>query len=146
MKLFKIYLCGGMTKFGAENFCIGNSWRVCIKAALESYECNYRVFCCNPNDYYNFLDDTTYDSQKEIMNFDIYRLVNSDLIIVNYNDPYSIASACEIAIAHDHRIPIIGLCENGEETKLHPWLKEMTHKMFTDRNELLDYVRNYYLG
>ena len=144
MRDFNIYLCGGMGKFGKDNFNEGNMWREYVTKVLEeSIFAKYHVYCCNPNHYYNFLDDTTYDSEREIMNFDIRKVKKSDLIIVYYNDPSSIGSACELAIAHDHNIPIIGI--KDKDTELHPWLVEMTDKMFTDMDKLLDYVKEFYL-
>lgn len=144
MRDFNIYLCGGMGKFGKDNFDEGNAWREYITEVLEGCVApKYRVYCCNPNHYYNFLDDSTYDSESEIMNFDIRKVKQSDLIIVYFNDPNSIGSACELAIAHDNDIPIIGLKE--PDVELHPWLTEMTDKMFTDMDELLTYIKEFYL-
>ena len=51
MEVFNIYLCGGMGKFGKENFEEGNYWRVYCKEILENYECDYKVKAVNPNDY-----------------------------------------------------------------------------------------------
>lgn len=69
MKELKIYLCGGMGKFGKENFDEGNKWRIYCKRKLESCQSGYklRAITINPNDYFSFLDDTNYDSQKEII-------------------------------------------------------------------------------
>ena len=51
----------------------------------------------------------------------------------------------EIAIAYEHRIPIIGLVSKENESLLHPWQKEMCSRFFTDIDEMLDYVEDYYL-
>lgn len=138
------YLCGGMGLFWKERFNEGNEWRVDIKDRIEQIS-NGKVKCCNPNDYFNFLDRSTYESDKEVMEFDLYKVRNSDLVIVNFNDPKSIGSACEMAMAYELKIPIIGLCENGEEKILHPWLKEFCNRVFTDREELILYVTKHYV-
>lgn len=143
MRDYNIYLCGGMSKFGKDNFDEGNAWREYATEVLEGCVSKYHVYCCNPNHYYNFLDDTTYDSEREIMDFDIRNVKKSDLIIVCFNDPKSIGTACELAIAHDHDIPVIGLKEPNVE--LHPWLTEITDKIFTNMDELLTYVKEFYL-
>lgn len=141
----KFYLCGGMGTFGKERFDDSNEWRVDIKSQIEEISAG-KIKCCNPNDHFNFLNESDYDSQKEIMNYDLYKVRNSDAIIVNFNDPKSIGSACEMAIAFDRRIPIIGLCENGEEDSLHPWLKEFCERIFTDREELVLYLIQHYIN
>lgn len=134
-----------MGKFGKENFDEGNQWRVYCKEALENYECDYKVKVTNPNDYFNFVENPpTYETQREIMEFDLNKVRNADLIIVNFNDVYSLGTMAEIAIAYEKKIPIIGLGRNKQE--LHPWQIEMCNRIFNDINELLDYVRNYYLS
>lgn len=138
------YLCGGIGLFGKERFNEGNEWRVNIKDLIEHIS-NRKVKCCNPNEHFNFLDRSTYKSDKEVMEFDLHKVRNSDLIIVNFNDPKSIGTACELAIAHELKIPIIGLCENGEEKILYPWLKEFCSRIFTDREELILYVTKHYV-
>lgn len=131
--------------FGKERFAEANEWRIDIKNQID-YISNGRVKCCNPNDHFNFLDDTEYECQREIMNYDLYKVRHVCCIITNFNDPKSIGSACEMAIAHELKIPIIGLCENGEEKFLHPWLKEFCERIFTDREELILYIIKHYIN
>lgn len=144
MEVFNIYLCGGMGKFGKENFDEGNHWRVYCKEILEKHECNYKAKVINPNDYFSFADDPpTYDNQREIMEFDLNKVRNADLIIVNFNDVYSLGSMSEIAIAYERKIPIIGI--NLKNQDLHPWQIEMTNRIFSDMDAMLEYVRDKYL-
>lgn len=140
-----MYLAGGMGKFGDKDFDKANEWRLDLKKQLEKICCDYKVHCINPNDYYSFLDNSTYDSEKEIMRFDLHKVRNSNLVIINFNDPSSLGSMAELAIAYDRSIPVIGLCEYGEEKQLHPWQREMVEKIFTDREDLVLYLLNYYL-
>ncbi len=135
---------GGMGKFGKKNFNKGNNWRVYCKNKLENYECNYNVMIINPNDYFNFIEEPpAYKTQREIMEFDINRLRNSDFAIINFNDMYSLGSMGELAIAYERRIPVIGL--NIENQELHPWQIEMTNRIFDNIDEMLDYIKQYYL-
>lgn len=144
MKEYKIYLCGGMGKFGKENFDEGNSWRQYCKQALESYEGSYKAKAINPNDYFNFAEDPPqYKSQAEVMNLDLHKLRNSDLVIINFNDMYSLGSMAELAIAYDRRIPVIGL--DVDRQTLHPWEVCMCERIFDDIDEMLDYVEDFYL-
>lgn len=143
MKNFQIYLAGGMGKFGKDNFDVGNRWRLIFKKRLESNE-NMNVKAINPNNYFNFLEEPPrYASSREVMEYDLNRVRNSDLIIVNFNDMYSLGTMSEIAIAYERRIPIIGLNETNQE--LYPWQVAMCNRIFTETYELLDYVEYFYL-
>ncbi len=143
MRDYFIYLCGGMGKFGKENFDEGNRWRRYCKDALETCECNYRVTAINPNDYFNFFDKPKYKTQDEVMRLDLHKLRNSNLVIVNFNDMYSLGSMAEIAIAYDRGIPVIGLNESNQD--LHPWQVCMTERIFNDIDKMLDYIEDFYL-
>ena len=144
MELIKGYLAGGMAKFGADEFTKSNNWRTYLKNIFETNfsDNNYKILITNPNDYYNFIDKK-HASEREIMEFDIRRVLSSNFVIVNFNDPKSIGTACELAIAYKHNIPIIGLCENGEWESLHPWLKEFCTKCFDNKDDLIYYIINY---
>ena len=144
MKNFSIYLAGEMGKFGKEYFDKGNKWRVGCKKTLEGLHTDYKLSVCNPNDYFNFLDEPRkYESEREIMEFDLNKVRNSDLIIINFNDMYSLGSMAELAIAYEKRIPVIGLNENNQT--LHPWQTEMCNRIFVNIYEMIEYVQNYYL-
>lgn len=134
-----------MNKFGKDNFEEGNKWRKYCIDTLANYECDYKVKVVNPNDYFNFKEEPpTYKSQKEIMEFDLNKVRHSDLIIVNFNDMWSLGTMSEIAIAYERRIPVIGL--DVDKQSLHPWQIEMCTRIFDDIDEMLDYVENFYLS
>lgn len=144
MEVFTIYLCGGMSKFGKEHFEESNQWREYCKNSLEKCECAYNVKVINPNDYFSFIENPhTYQTQREIMEFDLNKVRNSDLIIINFNDVYSLGSMSEIAIAYERKIPIVGI--NLKNQDLHPWQIEMTNRIFNNINEMLDYIKDKYL-
>lgn len=144
MKDITIYLCGGMGKFGKENFDKGNAWRGYCKQTLETCECDYKVNVINPNDYFNFVDEPPqYKSQSEVMNLDLHKLRNSNLVIVNFNDMYSLGSMAELAIAYERRIPVIGL--DIDNQILHPWQVCMCERIFDNIDEMLDYIQDFYL-
>ena len=143
MKEYKIYLSGGMQKFGKENFDKSNDWREYCKTALETCECDYKVKVCNPNDLFNFKDKPQYASQREVMNLDIHKLRQSDLVIVNFNDKWSLGTMSEIAIAYDRCIPVIGI--NPDNQDLHPWQECICERIFNNIDEMLDYIQDFYL-
>ena len=133
-----------MGKFGKDNFEKSNTWRIYCKNTLENCECEYSVKAINPNDYFNFVEEPPrYVSQREVMELDLHKLRNSDLVIANFNDMYSLGSMAELAIAYDRRIPIVGLDIDKQE--LHTWQIEMCNRIFSDIDEMLDYVEDYYL-
>ena len=140
METFRIYLGGGMSDLSFQE---QNKWRVDIKNELEKYDCDYKVKCVNPVDYYNTFDQTAYDSDIEVMQFDLYKVKTSNLIIMNFNNMYSLGSMAELAIAYDRGIPVIGLNESGQQ--LHPWQNCMCSKIFNNRDDMLLYIKNYYL-
>ena len=143
MKEYKIYLSGGMQKFGKENFNKSNDWRKYCKTALETCVCDYKVKVCNPNDLFNFKDKSQYTSQREVMNLDIHKLRQSDLVIVNFNDKWSLGTMSEIAIAYDRCIPVIGI--NPDNQDLHPWQECICERIFNNIDEMLDYIQDFYL-
>ena len=143
MRNYNIYLSGGMQKFGKDNFEEGNKWRKYCKNALETSECDYKVKVCNPNDLFNFKDEPQHKTEREVMNLDIHKLRQSDLVIVNFNDKWSLGTMSEIAIAYDRRIPVIGLDIDNQE--LHPWEVCMCERIFDDIDEMLDYIQDFYL-
>lgn len=144
MKQLFVYLAGGMGKFGKEEFDKANTWRVLTKQFLENNDCDVEVYVTNPNNYFSFADEKPlYKTQREVMEFDLNRLRKSDLVIVNFNDMYSLGTMAEIAIAYEKKIPIVGLDVDKQE--LHPWQVEMTNRIFTNISELFEYIEKFYL-
>lgn len=140
MEIFQIYMAGGMSNLSMEE---QNAWRVEVKDKLEEYDCDYNVKCVNPVDYYNYTDNSIYDSDLEVMRFDLYKVKTSNLMIINFNDPNSLGSMSELAIAYDRGIPVIGLNEFGN--KLHTWQYCMCSKLFLNMEDMLCYIKTYYL-
>lgn len=146
METLNIYLAGGMQKFGKKDFNESNYWRVHIEQELMKLDCGRQTRICNPNDYYSFYDNSPrYSTMREVMEFDLNKVRNSDLIIVNFNDLKSLGTMAELAIAYEHRIPVLGLCTEENYPMLHPWQKEMSNRIFGDIDELIEYVIEYYV-
>ena len=139
MNNYFIYLAGGMTGLSYEEQI---NWRLYVNNKLKNYECDYKVKCFNPVDYYS-LEDTTPEIEEEAMKFDLHKLKESNLVIVNFNAPKSLGTQSEIAIAWDNHIPVIGL--NESEQQLHPWQYLMSSKIFTNMEDMLRYIYKYYL-
>ena len=142
MESVKIYLSGGM---GSLTFEEQSKWRSQIINAIQfgDYHCDKKAVFFNPINYYNF-EEVRYKSEREVMEFDLNALRKSDLVIVNFNDPKSLGTCAELAIAYDMKIPIIGI--NKENVELHPWLVEFTTRMCDDVREAVSHVVDFYLN
>lgn len=137
----KIYLSGAM---GSLSFEEQSKWRKQIIDAIKfNYDCEKKPIFFNPVDYYNF-EEVKYKTQREIMNFDLNALRNSNLVIVNFNDPSSLGTCAELAIAYDMKIPIVGI--NKDNKELHPWLECFCDRMCENIKEAVEYVAEFYLN
>ena len=65
------------------------------------------------------------------------------MVIANFNDMYSLGSMAELAIAHERRIPVIGLDIDNQD--LHSWQVCMCERIFNNIDEMLDYIQDFYL-
>ena len=134
----KVYLAGGMTKFGREKYDEGNEWRVRLQEEVEK-QTDYFQFI-NPNNHFKFWEAEECEP-VEVMRFDLNIVRNSNIIVVNFNDPASIGTQSELAIAYEHRKPILGLnLQSDTNENLHPWQRAMCDKIFHDIHELANYL------
>lgn len=142
MEKVRIYLSGGMGNLSFEE---QTKWRQQVINAIKFGDYHYekKPIFFNPINYYNF-EEVRYRSEKEVMEFDLNALRNSDLVIVNFNDPNSLGTCAELAIAYDMKIPIIGINKDGK--KLHPWLTEFTMRMCDNVKEAVEYTVDFFLN
>ncbi len=141
METVKIYLSGGM---GALSFEEQSKWRQQVMDAIKfNYDCEKKPIFFNPVNYYNF-EDVRYRTQREVMQFDLNGLRHSDLVIVNFNDPSSLGTCAELAIAYDMKIPIVGI--NKDNKVLHPWLECFCDRMCESVKEAVEYVVEFHLN
>lgn len=141
MEAVKIYLSGAMSSLSFEE---QSKWRhQVINAIRYNYECDKKPVFFNPVDYYNF-EEVKHHTEREVMEFDLNALRNSDLVLVNYNDPTSLGTCAELAIAYEKKIPIVGIYNDCQE--LHPWLVEFTSRMCFSLKEAVEYIVEFYLN
>ena len=141
MEAVKIYLSGGMGSLSYEE---QSKWRNQIMDAIKfNYDCEKKPVFFNPVNYYNF-EDVRYKTQREVMHFDLNALRNSNLVIVNFNNPESLGTCAELAIAYDRQIPIIGI--NKDNKTLHPWLECFCDRMCENIKEAVEHVVAFYLN
>lgn len=141
METVKIYLSGAMGSLSYEE---QSKWRNQVMDAIKfNYDCEKKSVFFNPVNYYNF-EDVRYKTQREVMQFDLNALRNSDLVIVNFNDPSSLGTCAELAIAYEMKIPIVGINKDG--SNLHPWLECFCDRMCDSIKEAVEYVVSFYLN
>lgn len=142
MNKVKIYLSGGMGSLSLEE---QSKWRKQVQDAIKfgDYDCEKKAIFFNPVNYYNF-EEVKNKTEREIMEFDLYNLRNSNLVIVNFNDEKSIGTAMELMLAKELQIPVIGL--NKDCKKLHPWLTESCTRICDNMRELVSHVVEFYLN
>ena len=142
MEICRIYLSGGMSLLSWEE---QSKWRRQIQNTIRfgDYDYSKKPIYFDPTQYYNY-EEKLHKSEKEVMEFELSALRKSDLVIVNFNEPRSIGTAIELAIAKELRIPIIGL--NKDKKEIHPWLLECTTRMCDDMEELIQHIVDFYLN
>lgn len=141
MEKVHIYLSGGMGNLSFEE---QSKWREqIIDAIIYNYDCEKKPVFFNPINYFNF-EEVRYKTQREVMNFDLNGLRHSDLVIVNFNDPSSLGTCAELAIAYEMKIPIIGI--NKDNKELHPWLESFCDRMCNSLKEAVEYTVDFYLN
>lgn len=134
----KIFLSGGMTGLTEEE---ASKWRTSFKLNNAVQDDTPFIFI-DPTYYYFPTDKTTQEYEKEAMNYDLYLVKHSDLIIVNFNSLSSIGTAQELMLAYTLDKPIIGMIPEDKYEQLHPWYKEECMKIFKyDSNNLEETVQ-----
>ena len=129
----KIFLSGGMTGLTKKE---ASHWRTLFKMA-DIYQC---IIFKDPTYLYEPSNNTHQAYEKEAMNYDLYLVRHSDLIIVNFNSLSSIGTAQELMLAHTLNKPIIGMIPEDKYDQLHPWYKEECIKIFKYKPEELEEI------
>lgn len=141
----KIYLAGKMSGLTYQEMGL---WRQEIenKFLIQSMLTNYTVMVLNPVKLYNF-EEVKHQSEKEIMNYDISHVVTSDIIIVNLDGlATSDGSKIEIYEAnYNRKIPVIAFGDKELYNNLHPWLKECITRVEKNIEDVVDYIRDFYM-
>lgn len=139
-----IYLAGQMSGLSLNEM---TQWRNYLKSVINKYSdmanCNVKVI--SPCDYFNF-EERRYQSESEIMNFDLALVRNSDIVIVNTNGlNNSIGSAIEVYEAWKSDIPVIAYDELGDYKSIHSWLKCCITRVDSCANDICEYVKDFYM-
>jgi nucleoside 2-deoxyribosyltransferase len=141
MESVRIYLSGGMSGLSFEEQA---KWRTQIRDAIKygDYDLKKAPMFFDPTQYYSVFEKE-HKTEREAMEFDLYNLRKSDLVVVNFNNPKSLGTAMELMLADELRIPVIGI--NKDKVELHPWLECCTTRMCDSLKEAVEHIARYYL-
>lgn len=135
-----VYLSGGIEGLTWEE---SNAWREYFVYTLENMSTRLHVF--NPNSHFTMDDLKKHKSDPaEVMEYDLHRLRKSDVVVVNFNNVKSLGTMAEIAIAYEHRIPIIGY--TNDVYKLHDWQIIMCQKILPDEESVVEYLIDHFIN
>lgn len=140
MRNFTIYLAGGMSGIPMEEY---GKRRDKIRNLLTTNKPdNLALHIVDPSKYYNY-DYKHHETEKEILRWELNKVRNSNLIIVDLTVEKSVGTIVELAIAYENKIPIVGV--NADKENIHPWLEEICDRTFNNIETGIDYVISYYL-
>ena len=139
----KIFLSGGMTNLTAKD---AGEWREELTDILKY---DFEIF--NPI----IMAEDSDTNEREVWQYDMHNLRESDIVVVYFNDPASIGTAQEVGLAHNMGIPVVGVVEVDKLEELHPWLKMECNTLFINNentytndfnvwNDVGGYLRLYY--
>lgn len=137
----RVYLAGAISGLSLEE---QNGWRMKFINFIKDTDMYHKLTIFNPVDHISdFESSPFYMDERQAMDYDLSVLRKSDLVIMNFNNPNSIGTACELGIAYEKRIPILGL--NEDKLELHPWQAMMCSKIFTEWDWMISYfIEHYY--
>ena len=145
MKQLKIYEAG---KMGGLTFSEMNNWRVELKNKLlnAAENADYKLLVINPVDFYNF-ENKRFQSEKEVEDYDLAHVITSDIIIVNL-DGLNTSDGSKIEL-HDgnfhNKIPVIAFGDAELYNNLHPWIKRDITRFEKNIDDVVEYIRDFYL-
>ncbi len=139
-----IYLAGKMSGLNKNDYC---KWRSELTDALidKSFLVGSLIQIINPTDYFDF-DDMDRHLEKEVMQFDLNMVRQSDIVIVNVSGvSSSIGTAIELYEANRLNIPVIAYTEGDVADDVHPWIENCFSTVQMSKDELIDYIRDFYM-
>lgn len=145
MDKMKIYLAG---KMGGLSFKEMNDWRddAFQKLLKQSEMYSTKLDIINPVLYYNF-EEKRHQTEIEVEEFDLAHVISSDIIIVNLDGlSNSIGTIIELHDAHyHHKIPVIAFGDKELYNNLHPWVKNDITRVENNIDDVVAYIRDFYM-
>mgnify|MGYP006380651053 CR=1 FL=1 len=141
------YLAGAMSCYYKENnYEKATKWR----EKAEEYFNNYSgtIQCINPVRFYSF-DGNDYTNIAEPMRFDLRKVKESRVVLVNLEDLYrSLGTSDEIMYAWLNNIPVVGFLEDENLINtVHEWKICQIDRIEVgegSQERAMEYIKNYY--
>lgn len=124
-----------------------NTWRIELKDELDSVAStsNTKAIIVNPCNYFNF-EEKKHQTELEVMNFDLAKVKNCDLLIVNMDGlNTSIGTCIECYEAYKQGIPVLAFGSEKLYNELHPWIQNCITRHDKDYHKTIEYIRDFYL-
>lgn len=141
-KEWQYYLAG---KMDGLTFNEMNQWReeAALKLKVLSETSGYKCTVINPCDFYNPVEDVRYQTDEEVMDYDINHLENSDFVIVNADGlGTSTGTQIEIFDAWKNNIPVFVF--GVGRGVIHPWLERCVTRFEPNLDYLITYLTDFY--
>lgn len=143
MKVKSIYLAGAMGCF-KDTPELMTEWRKQATKLLQHFTGikDIKLEIINPVNYFNF-DVKRHKTEIEVMDFDLWQVTHSDLILVNLDRVHdSPGTIIEIYEAKRNRIPVIVF---GNSDNLHPWIRECINRIEDTLDDAVEYIYEFYM-
>lgn len=143
--LFKIFLSGGIGGMDKKEY---QKWRndFCNLMVWENSDIYSTIQCFDPSARYSYTD-SEHDTEEEVINYNLWNLKNSDIVVVYFNKPNSIGTATEIALAkYAWHIPVYGILKEGQTKEdLDFTVRNCVDKYFKSDKDCVEYIKYFYL-
>ena len=139
-----IYLAGKMSGLSKEEY---TKWRNIISDELigTAHLIGAKIQVINPAEYFDF-ENMDIHLEKEVMQFDLNMVRQSDIVIVNVGGiSESIGTAIELYEANRLNIPVIAYTEGDVNNNIHPWIENCLSTVQMNRSELITYIIDFYM-
>jgi hypothetical protein len=137
-----IYEAGKMSGISIEEMTTWrNEFKLEFKNRCEKEDISNPFNIVSPTDFYSF-EEKKHKTEREVMDYDLWLIKNSTLIVVNLDYPNSIGTAIELYEANKKlNIPVIGF----GTTINHPWIEGCVNVKFDTMDEVIDYIFEFYI-
>jgi len=137
-----IYTAGKMSGLSIEEMCRWrNEFRLKFNNRCQKELIHNPFNIVSPTDFYSF-EEKKYKTEREVMEYDLFIVKHSMLLIVNLDYPNSLGTAIELYEANKHcGIPVIGF----GTTDNHPWIMECVNVRYDTMDEAIDYIFEFYM-
>lgn len=138
-----IYLSGRMSGVPHDEMMYSrNKVASYLEFLIKTMDADWKV--ANPAYFYNYKNNA-HKSDKEIMQFELNLVKNSDVVLVNIKDiNESIGSCIEVYEAYKNDIPVITYGEDEDWHVVHPWIKECVTRREKTYDEACGYIADFY--